>query len=75
MVLSDVEERVPGKQGLKLSVIKIAKKNYRAVEERVPGKQGLKHFPDARYVGLEHRRRASSRKTRIETDRHAVRSH
>ena len=36
-----VEERVPGKQGLK-QLFKITKANVGAVEERVPGKQGLK---------------------------------
>jgi len=37
-----VEERVPGKQGLKLTIAQIAQRPERKVEERVPGKQGLK---------------------------------
>ncbi|MCX8207745.1 MAG: hypothetical protein N3G75_07940, partial [Methanothrix sp.] len=38
-----VEERVPGKQGLKLET-PASKRKIKNVEERVPGKQGLKQF-------------------------------
>jgi len=37
----EVEERVPGKQGLKLEELRKRGYEFR-VEERVPGKQGLK---------------------------------
>jgi len=63
-----VEERVPGKQGLKLYLLERIVEMLDSVEERVPGKQGLKliecYLMDFRPVQC---RRASSRKTRIET--------
>jgi len=52
-----VEERVPGKQGLKLQLIPSDEKTV-IVEERVPGKQGLKLAFLGRYVdrpGVEER--------------------
>jgi len=61
-----VEERVPGKQGLKpkdLCMVGLSQ----TVEERVPGKQGLKQARKKIYSSTGSGRRASSRKTRIET--------
>ena len=66
--LVEVEERVPGKQGLKLIALLCTIAFY-LVEERVPGKQGLKQGGDeCRTVFSLPSRRASSRKTRIETN-------
>ena len=61
-----VEERVPGKQGLKQEC-EDELEEAEEVEERVPGKQGLKQvFETVEHVPRQGRR-ASSRKTRIET--------
>jgi len=69
--IQDVEERVPGKQGLKpleLSVFEYPD----GVEERVPGKQGLKRFYGGYAYVKADGRRASSRKTRIETRNYGI---
>ena len=62
-----VQERVPRKQGLKRSSIPMAESPH-AVQERVPRKQGLKHFTSNMHLICIHSSRASSTKTRIETD-------
>jgi len=58
-----VEERVPGKQGLKRPEPGHVHAYYR-VEERVPGKQGLKHFE-----GIESRGSVAASKSEFQENK------
>ena len=65
---SEVRERVPRKQGLKLKCPCYTLFGRIIVRERVPRKQGLKRYPCNQTTAHDLSPRASSTKTRIETN-------
>ena len=67
-ILAIIQEQVPRKQGLKHYMLATLRCISLSIQEQVPRKQGLKLFELFGSVILTCHSRASSTKTRIETD-------